>query len=159
MKYEISIKKFNELTNEELYEVLRLRQEVFVLEQTCLYPDLDNCDQVSYHVMAREICEDSSAGKIAGYLRVLPPGQVFDTIAIGRVLVEENERKKGIARQMVSETLSFITDVLGEKHIKLSAQQYLTAFYESLGFRTISEGYLEDGIPHIDMELDLRGRE
>lgn len=147
MNCRIIFKNFDELTNRELYEVLRLRQEVFVLEQTCLYPDIDNADQECIHALAYD------GDAITGYLRILPPGIVFDTIAVGRVLVSMNARKNGIARQMVSETISYIKDVLHEEHIKLSAQQYLIKFYESLGFRIISDGYLEDGIPHIDMEL------
>lgn len=147
MKYQIIFKKFEELTNTELYEVLRLRSEVFVLEQTCLYPDMDNGDQTCIHALMYD------GERIIAYLRILPSGQVFDTVAIGRVLVVQSERGRGAARRLLIETLKYIKDVLHEKHIKLSAQQYLIEFYESLGFNAISEGYLEDGIPHIDMEL------
>ncbi|MDD4200494.1 MAG: GNAT family N-acetyltransferase [Eubacteriales bacterium] len=160
----IKFKTFNQLTNSELYEILRLRQEVFVLEQTCLYPDLDNLDQRCRHGIlyakanepsADQPASDQSAleGPICAYLRILPSGTVFDTIAIGRVLVREEFRKQGLARELLLATLDYIKNSLGEKHIKLSAQQYLMDFYKSMGFRVISEGYLEDGIPHIDMEI------
>lgn len=156
----IIFKKFKELTNEELYEVLRLRQEVFVLEQTCLYPDLDNLDQGCIHVMsyAKADAPDadvSAAPAIAAYLRILPAGAAFDTVAIGRVLVREDLRKDGLARELLVESLDYVKNVLGEKKLKLSAQQYLIDFYKSLGFHIISEGYLEDGIPHIDMEIEF----
>lgn len=154
----IKFKKFNQLTNEELYEIMRLRQEVFVLEQTCLYPDLDNLDQDCIHVISYAksdppAADGSAAAPIVAYLRILPAGAVFDTVAIGRVLVREDLRKDGLARELLVETLNYIKNVLGEKHVKLSAQQYLIDFYKSLGCHIISEGYLEDGIPHIDMEI------
>lgn len=152
----VKFKKFSELTNDELYEIMRLRQEVFVLEQNCLYPDLDNLDQDCWHALsyAKSDAPDNKP-LIVAYLRILPAGAIFDTIAIGRVLVREDLRKDGLARELLVETLDFIKNQLGEKHIKLSAQQYLIKFYESLGFHIISEGYLEDGIPHIDMETEF----
>lgn len=150
MSIKIDIKKFNELTAGEIYEAVRLRQNVFVLEQTCLYPDIDGCDYECWHVMAYD--EDDQQVP-SGYLRILPAGQTFDTIAIGRVLVREDKRKGGIARKMMEASLEYVQKELGMDRLKLSAQQYLTAFYESLGFNIISDGYLEDGIPHIDMEI------
>ncbi|MCQ2546672.1 MAG: GNAT family N-acetyltransferase [Clostridia bacterium] len=152
----VKIKTFDELTGRELYESMRLRQDVFVLEQTCLYPDLDGRDYDCWHALA---FNDSTSGgnesDLVGYIRILPAGQTFDTVAIGRVLTRETQRGEGVARQLMEESLHYIRDVLGETHVKLSAQQYLIKFYESLGFKIISEGYLEDGIPHIDMETLL----
>ena len=145
----VVFKKFEELTNEELYETLSLRTEIFVLEQTCLYQDLDGRDQVCIHAVMYE------GEKIVGYLRILPPGQTFDTTAIGRVIVPMEERRQGYARQLMVDTLKYIKDNLNVSLVKMSAQQYLTAFYESLGFRITSEPYLEDDIPHIEMEIDL----
>lgn len=153
MSYSVAIRTFDEMNSRELYESLRLRQDVFVLEQTCLYPDIDNRDYVCWHAMVFDDAKADAEPEMVGYLRILPAGQTFDTIAIGRVLVREDKRNDGIARLLMEEVLHYIKDNLGEKHIKLSGQQYLTGFYESLGFRIISEGYLEDGIPHIDMEL------
>ena len=146
----IEIKKFDELTARELYDVLKLRQDVFVIEQTCIYPDMDGCDFVYHHALMR-----NQAGELIGYLRILPPGQTFDTVAIGRVLVREDARGRGAARQLMTEALNFIRDTLMQRQVKLSAQQYLIKFYESLGFAAISEGYVEDGIPHIDMMLEF----
>ncbi|MDO4177257.1 MAG: GNAT family N-acetyltransferase [Bacillota bacterium] len=153
MDYSIIIKTFDEMTGRELYEAMRLRQDVFVLEQTCLYPDLDGRDYDCWHVMAFDNAKADGDEELVGYLRILPAGQTFDTIAIGRVLVRENKRYDGIARLMMEKSLHYIKETLGETHVKLSAQQYLIKFYESVGFRIISEGYLEDGIPHIDMEM------
>lgn len=146
----IEIKKFDELTARELYDVLKLRQDVFVIEQTCIYPDMDGCDFVCHHALMR-----NRAGELIGYLRILPPGQTFDTVAIGRVLVREDARGGGSARQLMTAALRFIRETLMQRQVKLSAQQYLVKFYESLGFAAISEGYVEDGIPHIDMMLEF----
>ena len=150
MSWTIEFKEFDELTARELYDVLKLRQDVFVIEQTCIYPDMDGCDFVCHHALLR-----NKAGELIGYLRILPPGQTFDTVAIGRVLVREDARGLGAARQLMTEALNFIRDTLMQRQVKLSAQQYLIKFYESLGFAAISEGYVEDGIPHIDMMLEF----
>ena len=146
----IEIKKFDELTARELYDVLKLRQDVFVIEQTCISPDMDGCDFVCHHALMR-----NRAGELIGYLSILPPGQTFDTAAIGRVLVREDSRGGGSARQLMTAALRFIREALMQRQVKLSAQQYLIKFYESLGFVAISEGYVEDGIPHIDMMLEF----
>ena len=111
---------------------------------------MDGCDFVCHHALLR-----NKAGELIGYLRILPPGQTFDTVAIGRVLVREDARGLGAARQLMTEALNFIRDTLMQRQVKLSAQQYLIKFYESLGFAAISEGYVEDGIPHIDMMLEF----
>lgn len=150
MKYNIEFKKFDDLSVHELYQFLKLRQDVFVIEQTCIYPDFDGRDYVCIHALQRD-----EAGELIGYLRILPPGQTFDTAAIGRVLVREDARGSGAARTLMTEALSYIRDTLMQRQVKLSAQQYLIGFYESLGFTAISQGYLEDGIPHIDMMLEF----
>lgn len=142
----IIIKKFTELNAEELYQILKLRADIFVVEQQCIYPDCDGKDRNAHHLYVEK------NGDIVGYLRILDKGQTFDQIAIGRVAVREDYRGIGLARHMMNKALLFIGDYLGETVVKLSAQQYMTQFYESLGFYCISEGYLEDGIPHIDME-------
>lgn len=142
----IIIKQFHELNAEELYEILKLRSDVFVVEQKCIYPDCDGRDRFAHHLYVEK------NGKIAGYLRILNKGQTFDTVAIGRVAVHEDYRGIGLARHMMNKALMFIKEYLHENAVKLAAQQYLVEFYKSLGFYCISEGYLEDGIPHIDME-------
>lgn len=145
----IVIKEFTELTTQELYEILQLRVNVFVLEQQCFYPEIDGRDYQSYHLYLENF------GRIQGYLRIPKKGQTFDTISIGRLVVHPDYRGIGLAAHMMDKALMFITEHLGETHIKISAQQYLVSFYEKKGFRAISEGYLEDGIPHVDMEYKV----
>lgn len=140
------IKRFDELSVKELYEILRLRSEVFVVEQECVYQDCDGNDRDAYHVYAEQ------NGVTQGCLRILQRGQTFDTAAIGRVAVRAEYRGKGLARRMMEEALCLLCDVLGENIVKLSAQVYVEDFYKSVGFRPVSEPYLEEGIPHVDME-------
>lgn len=139
------IKKFGELTPDELYEILRIRNEVFVIEQTCIFQDCDQKDQKSYHLFSID------NGKIIAYLRILEKGVSYSEISIGRVLVDKKYRGKGLARDILLKSLDFIENDLNEKEIRISAQKYLVDFYESLGFSIASDVYLEDGIPHIDM--------
>ncbi|HCW52904.1 MAG TPA: GNAT family N-acetyltransferase [Clostridium sp.] len=139
------LKKFNELTLEEMYKILQLRNEVFIVEQNCLYQDIDDKDQKSYHLFCRE------EEKIIACVRILEKGLSFDEIAIGRVCVSKDFRGKGIAREIMKKAIRFIEKELCGNSIKIQAQAYLIGFYESLGFKGISEEYLEDDIPHIDM--------
>lgn len=140
-----NIKKFNELTVNELYEILKIRAEVFVVEQNCVYQDLDSKDKMSYHLFF----EDNE--EIAAYLRILPKGISYPEIAIGRVLTKASYRKKGLAKEIMKKAIDYITDSLEEKKIRISAQFYLLEFYKELGFEPISDIYLEDGIEHIEM--------
>lgn len=142
----IIIKQFHELNTEELYQILKLRSDIFVVEQNCVYPDCDGRDRHAHHLFVEQ------NNHVVGYLRILEKGQTFDQIAIGRLVVREDYRGIGLARHIMNKALLFIDEYLHEKVVRLSAQQYLVGFYESLGFRSISEGYVEDGIPHIDME-------
>lgn len=146
----LEIKKFNELKVEELYEILRVRSEVFVVEQNCVYNDQDGKDIESIHIM---IVEDT---KIMAYLRVIKPGVSYDDASIGRVLVTSEARKKGLARKIVCAGINYITNNWNENKITIGAQNYLRDFYESLGFEAVSEVYLEDGIPHLDMTYNKK---
>ncbi|WMM26295.1 GNAT family N-acetyltransferase [Tissierella sp. MB52-C2] len=139
------IKKFNELTTKELYEILKVRAEVFVVEQNCVYQDLDSKDEVSYHLFL----EDNS--EIIAYLRILPKGISYPETSIGRVLTKGTYRKKGLSKEIVQKAIDFIIDILEEKEIKISAQAYLQKFYKGFGFEPTSGIYLEDGIEHIEM--------
>lgn len=139
------IKKFKELKLDEMYEIIRIRNEVFVIEQNCIYQDCDEKDQRAYHLYGIE------NGKIAGYLRILEKGVSYNEISIGRVLVDKKYRGNGLAREILLKAIDFIEKHLNEKEIKISAQEYLVNFYESLGFVIVSDMYLEDGIPHIEM--------
>lgn len=143
------LKKFTELTTEEMYKILQLRSKVFVVEQNCPYLDIDDKDEKSYHLFCKE------EGKIVAYLRILEKGLSFDEISIGRVCVAKSFRGKGISREMMEYAIKFIEQQLGGKAIKIQAQAYLLGFYGSLGFKAISEEYLEDDIPHVDMKLKL----
>jgi ElaA protein len=139
------IKKFNELSSDELYEILKLRSEVFVVEQECIYEDCDGKDKKSYHLFAEQ------NGEILVYLRILEKGVSYSEISIGRVLANKKYRGRGFAKQMMLRAIEFIENYLNEKEIRISAQVYLLNFYSNLGFVKVSEGYLEDDIPHIEM--------
>lgn len=140
-----NIKKFSELENNELYQILELRCEVFVVEQNCPYNDVDNKDQDAYHLLLQD------NKKIVAGLRILKKGVSYDQISIGRVVVNKEYRGRGIAKDMMLKAIEFIENNLGEKEIKISAQAYLIDFYKSIGFVEVSQVYLEDDIPHIDM--------
>lgn len=144
-KMNCQIKKFSELTTKELYEILKVRAEVFVVEQNCVYQDLDSKDEVSYHLFIEDNRE------VVAYLRILPKNTSYPEIAIGRVLTKATHRKKGLSKEMVQKAIDFIIDILEEKAIRISAQRYLQKFYESFGFESTSDIYLEDGIEHIEM--------
>ncbi|VEU79583.1 GNAT family N-acetyltransferase [Haploplasma axanthum] len=143
---EWKIKKFNDLTNIELYEILRLRSEVFILEQNCNYQDLDRKDYDSYHLF--QINENN---EFTAYLRILPKGISYNEVSIGRVLTKPSNRKNKSGRMMIETAINFIEKQLGETEIRISAQKYLIKFYESFGFKITSDEYLEDNIPHVEM--------
>ncbi|WP_346316427.1 GNAT family N-acetyltransferase [Chitinophaga sp. YIM B06452] len=140
-----SVKTFNELTNEELYQVLRLRAEVFVVEQGCNYLDLDNYDQQALHLQGI-----NETGLVA-YTRLFAPGIKYDMASIGRVISSPSARGKGFGRQLMEVSIAAVEARWGKIPIKIGAQLYLQKFYESLGFVQSSEMYLEDQIPHIEM--------
>lgn len=140
-----NIKKFNQLKVEELYKILALRNKVFIVEQECAYLDCDDKDFNSYHLF----CEEN--GEVVAYVRILEKGVSYDEISIGRVTVNKNYRGKVISREMMLKAIEFIENTLKETTIKIQAQAYLLNFYSSLGFKGVSEEYLEDNIPHIDM--------
>ena len=140
-----TIKKFNELSTHELYAVLQLRAEVFVVEQDCVYQDLDNKDLDAYHVLG---VLDT---KIVAYARIFKPGDYFLESSIGRIVVKKEFRKFQFGYQLVVNSIQFIENNLQQNKILISAQSYLSKFYNSLGFTQVGEEYLEDGIPHIKM--------
>ncbi|MBE6030585.1 MAG: GNAT family N-acetyltransferase [Clostridiales bacterium] len=161
-----TIKRFEELTTYELYDILALRTDIFVVEQTCPYPEVDYKDIGSLHMFIRECdlkdaepfscesadtCTSKNCNKIVAYLRILPRGFSYPEVSIGRVSVREEFRGNGIAREMLEHAIAYIAETLGENEIQIGAQEYLLAFYKSLGFEPMSEVYLEDGLPHLDM--------
>ena len=140
-----TIKRFNELSTHELYAVLQLRAEVFVVEQDCVYQDLDNKDLDAYHMLG---VLDT---KIVAYTRIFKPGDYFLESSIGRIVVKKEFRKFQFGYQLVVNSIQFIENNLQQNKILISAQSYLSKFYNSLGFTQVGEEYLEDGIPHIKM--------
>lgn len=138
------LKQFNQLSLDELYGIVQLRLEVFVVEQNCPYQDLDGKDQSAYHLFLKD------NDVIVAALRVLPENVAYDETAIGRLIVKEAYRGQKIAKTMMEKAIEFITDDLGKDKIRLSGQAYLTDFYIGLGFKKVSEEYLEDGIKHYE---------
>lgn len=141
-------KKFNELTLEELYEILKLRSEVFVVEQKCIYNDIDGKDLTSSHIIIKE------NGKIKAYSRALQPGVSYEDASLGRVLVSPDARGKGYAKIIVTKGVEYILNNFNTTKITIGAQEYLKNFYSEIGFKPISEVYDEDGIPHLDMTFE-----
>jgi ElaA protein len=142
--------KFEEFDINLLYEVLKLRVDVFVVEQNCAYPDLDTYDHQSLHLLCIEKEE------VIAYCRVLPPGEKYDVCSIGRVIVKEKARGTGIAGQLMVKAIEEAENAWNIKTIQLSAQSHLQKFYGSLGFITTSDVYDEDGILHVNMIRNKR---
>ena len=148
MKWEL--KRFGELTTVELYEILKLRAEVFVVEQNCAYQDLDDKDQDAIHIF----CYNDS-GRVAGCLRVFwkDHDEASGIAQIGRVVTLEHG--KGIGGQILHEGVKIATEKLKAKKIYLEAQEYAIGYYAKEGFEVVSEPFMEDGIPHVKMEREL----
>lgn len=142
---EFSVKTFDEITASEMYQMLRLRSEVFVVEQDCVYQDIDNKDQKAFHVFGFK------KDKLVAYSRVFDSGDYFDLPSIGRIVVKEEERQFKYGYELVDKSIQYILENFTEKSILISAQTYLLKFYNSLGFIEQGEEYLEDGIPHMKM--------
>jgi len=145
---EIQIKTFSELSTQELYAILQLRSEVFVVEQDCVYQDMDGKDEKALHIIGKK------KGAVIAYTRCFKPGDYFTKASIGRVVVKENERKYKYGYAIMEASIQAIADSYKTNTIKISAQCYLHTFYSNLGFNPIGEEYLEDGIPHIAMIRD-----
>lgn len=144
------IKKFDELTTTELYNILKERAQVFVVEQNCVFQEVDGKDLDSYHLFR----EDN--GRVIAYVRIVPAGLSFDEWSIGRVIVHKDYRGNGLAYELMNQAIEFLNSELKIKTIKIQAQEYLHKFYSSFGFQSFSEVYLEDDIPHIDMILQMK---
>lgn len=141
-----SIGKMTSMDAKTLYEIIVLRFNVFIIEQSCFYDEFDHKDLVAIHVYGKD-----DSGKIIAYLRILEPGVTYDEVSIGRVVVSSEYRKEGVGRELMQMGLRTVHDQYGDVPIRISAQAYLQAFYASLGFEAQSEIYLEDDIPHIEM--------
>ncbi len=142
------IKSFNTLETDELYGLLKLRVDVFVVEQKCPYHELDNKDQ---HPEAFHLIGKNKEGEILTYLRILPPGLSFEQASIGRVVVAKKVRGQGLCEKMLKKGLGHIYRIWTGTDVQIGAQVYLMKLYQALGFEAVSDTYLEDGIPHINM--------
>lgn len=140
------VKHFNELTVPEYHDLLFLRIEVFVIEQDCPYQDVDDKDKVAFHLFGTD-----KDGKTIAVSRILPQNTSYPEVSIGRIAVDKDNRGTGIAVDLMNESFKFIEQQFGKVPIRISGQQYLTNFYGRLGFKQVSEMYLEDNIPHIEM--------
>ena len=139
---------FDTISKEELYDVLSLRQRVFIIEQDCLYEDLDYSDQDASHLL---LYKDN---KLIGYSRVFPPGIKYDAASIGRIVTDSDYREKGYGRSITQESIRFLKNNYPGSDITISAQYRLVNFYEDLSFKREGDVYLEDDIDHIKMTLE-----
>jgi len=139
------IRRFEALSTIELYEVLKLREEVFIIEQNCIYQDVDGKDAKALHLFGEY------EGEVVAYSRLFKPGDYFDEASIGRVVVKQKFRDRKWGHDLMRESIMAINQYFNENNITISAQAYLEKFYNAHGFTAIGEGYLEDDIPHIRM--------
>ena len=141
------IKNFQDLSNTEIYQILRLRTEVFVVEQQCIYQDIDNKDKKAVHIFLKE------KNEIIAYSRVFKEKEYFENPSIGRVVVANKRRMYGVGKKIMNISIDYIKQNIKAKSIEISAQKYLKKFYSDLGFVQQGEEYLEDNIPHLRMFL------
>ena len=142
-------KLFVDLSASELYEILKLRQEVFILEQNCIYADIDGFDKLAWHLLGFK------NEKLEGYVRVIPPGFKYKESSIGRVLTIKYNRGNGLGKTLIQHAITHIQQTYPKHSIRISAQLYLKKFYRDFGFKITSDPYDEDGILHVEMLLDL----
>lgn len=140
---------FTALSGDDLYRVLQQRQDVFILEQTCLYQDVDGLDPGAHHLLGWHTVDGQRA--LGAYLRVLAPGAKYGEMSIGRVLTSKAARGGGAGRALLEQGIAYAEQLHPGHRIRIGAQQYLEQFYSSFGFVTCSEPYDEDGIMHVDM--------
>lgn len=144
--------RFDELSCDDLYEILKARQAVFVVEQECAYQDVDDLDRVSWHLIGWR--RQSDAKSLVAYSRVVFPGQKYPEPSIGRVLTLQSTRGTGLGQRLTHEAISRTTAEYPDAPIRISAQQVQQRFYMQFGFATVSDPYDEDGIPHVEMLRD-----
>ncbi len=142
------VKSFEQLSPVELFDYLKLRQAVFIVEQTCAYPDIDDTDKLAHHLLGYK------GGLLVACARLIPANVTYEHPSIGRIATHAQARGSGLGRQLMTHCVSTMHDLYPGQTIKIGAQQYLENFYQSFGFETTSDVYLEDGIPHIDMVLE-----
>ncbi len=142
------LKTFDQLSVYEFHNILKLRIGIFVVEQNCPYPELDDKDQIAYHLFASP---SNDSNEIVAYTRIFKPGDYYKEAAFGRVVVHQNFRKQNLGKQLINKTIEETYKLCGRTPIKIGGQTYLKKFYESFDFKQEGTGYIEDGIPHIYM--------
>lgn len=145
MKFRWECKSFNDLSADQMYTILCVRQEVFVLEQECLYLDADGKDRKSFHLMGFD------GDEMVAYARIVEPGVSYDEVSMGRILTTKNARGTGAGIELMEEGLREIESLYGKVPVRISAQTYLLKFYQKFGFESTGKEYLEDEIPHTEM--------
>jgi ElaA protein len=148
-------KAYEQLSTNELYAVLKLRQQVFIVEQNCIYNDIDDVDKLAWHLMGWNV-DDPKSPILCAYLRVTGPGVKYEEVAIGRVLSAIPYRGSGVGVEIMTKAIEMIAQEFPRQSMRISAQQHLHNFYAKFGFIRVSEPYDEDGIPHIEM-LNKKG--
>ena len=144
----LEVKPWNELSRKEINDIFSLRSEVFIVEQNCPYPDLDDKDQEAHHMWIED------TGEIVCYLRINPAGSRFAEPSLGRIVTKRSHRKQGLAEVLINKAINLVCEK-ESRAIRISAQCYLEKYYEKFGFLKASEEYLEDDIPHIEMLRDV----
>jgi ElaA protein len=144
---ELNVKQYKELTLDELHDIYRYRVSVFVVEQNCPYQEVDGNDKVSWHLWLED------KGEMVAYLRVLPAGTTFEDVSIGRMIC--TRRRQGLATQLLREGIKLAVEKFHAERITIEAQVYARGLYEKVGFVQTSDEFLEDGIPHIKMTLEI----
>ena len=145
---------FNELNNMQLHAIYQARSAVFVIEQNCVYQDVDGKDPGSHHLTAW-----APAGEVAAYLRIVPAGVSFSEASLGRVISSKDWRGTGVGKQLIANGIAALYQLYPDAAVRIGAQAYLEKFYGSFGFQTVSEVYLEDDIPHVEMLLPAKTAE
>ncbi|MCH2224485.1 MAG: GNAT family N-acetyltransferase [Crocinitomicaceae bacterium] len=146
MHLDWQIKHYRDLSLNEFHDIIALRLEAFVVEQNCAYLDLDGKDKKCYHL----ICRDGK-GNIVATARIVPPGLIYEDVAIGRVVIDEDIRGNGIGHELMEKCVEFSTLEFGQCPIRISAQKHLEKYYGKHSFESTGKEYLEDGIPHVEM--------
>ena len=146
MKIKWDFKSFSELNIDELFDIMVLRQEVFIVEQDCVYMDADGKDQKSHHLLGYSL-----EGSLVAYLRLVQPGLSYEEISFGRIVTSKKVRGKGVGKQLMLEGIRQSELLYGKVANRISAQSYLISFYKKFGFNTVGNEYLEDNILHIEM--------
>ena len=142
--------QFEQLSVNELYAILQLRQQVFAVEQNCVYQDIDNLDKTAWHLSGWNVADSNSSNPVA-YLRVVFPRYKYDEPSIDRLLTAQSVRRTGVGKTLLNKCLMLIQKEYQGQAVRISVQLYLHQFYSQFGFKKVSEPYDEDGIPHIEM--------